>query len=84
VVSQTQVLESVRNLRWREVETSLAVLTRTPTPAAGPDDGIDAGQNCLEQMIAVGQAGRDRGRSDRALVAAMKPVDFGDGDDRPG
>jgi alkylation response protein AidB-like acyl-CoA dehydrogenase len=41
-------------------------------------------QNCLEQMSAVGQAGGDRGRSGRALVAVVKPVDFGDGDDRPG
>jgi hypothetical protein len=31
-----------------------------------------------------GQTAGDRGRSDRALVAVMKPADPGDGDDRPG
>jgi hypothetical protein len=30
----------------------------------------------IGQMIAVGQAGGDRGRSGHALVAVMKPVDF--------
>ena len=36
------------------------------------------------QMIAVGRAGGDRGRSGRALVAVMKPADLGDGDDMLG
>jgi hypothetical protein len=31
-----------------------------------------------KQMIAVGRAGGDRGRSGRALIAVMKPADLGD------
>jgi len=36
------------------------------------------------QMIAVGRADADRGRSGGALVAVMKPADRGDCDDTPG
>jgi len=36
------------------------------------------------QMIAVGRADGDRGRSGGALIAVVKPADLGDCDDTPG